>query len=167
MESNGSREVALPMSRRSAIRIGVASGLALASFPADLFGQTPRDSRDMDPHLGAAWEFAVKSSVKCLNGYWVVLYPDDKFAGDPLLLTKPELAMKPQSGTMPVGWGAKAGSIVVGPNAVLRLIHNANNQDANITLLPTEVMADMRVVRTMGGISTWQLFPANKLRPPY
>jgi hypothetical protein len=40
-------------------------------------------------------------------------------------------------------------------------------KDVNITLLPDESMADIRIVGIADGISSWKLFPANKLQPPY
>ena len=36
-----------------------------------------------------------------------------------------------------------------------------------LTLLPDESMADMRTVAITDGTTTWKLYPANKLQPPY
>ena len=68
---------------------------------------------------------------------------------------------------MPRGWGSKAGSIVVGPAAVLRLIHKVNEQDSHITLLPHESMAQVGAIGIADGQSSWKLYPAGDLRPPY
>jgi hypothetical protein len=172
MKSHGAPEIAASISRRTAIGFGVASGLALASFPAeDLLAKTPPglQERDMSPELKAAYTFAIKKDVRCGPGYFAVLYPDDNFAGDPVLIGKPPLLSFPklQAGTMPFGWGAKSGSIVVGPSAVLRLIHKVNDQDVHVTLLPCESMAAMRTVGINDGVSSWKLYPAGDLRPPY
>lgn len=168
MKSNGSPEIALPLSRRAAIGLGVASGLALASFAAeDLLAKAPPKSADMDPHLAAAWKFAMKSGLRAGNGYWAISYSEDKFAGEPLLFTKPSFLPKPQTGAMPNGWGAKAGSIVVGPSAVLRLVHKVNGQDVHVTLLPEEMMSDMRTMGISDGQCSWKLFPVGNLHPPY
>jgi hypothetical protein len=172
MKSNAASETTPPVSRRTAIGFGVASGLALASFPAeDLRGKTPPglQEREMSPELKAAYTFAIKKDVRCGPGYFAVLYPDDNFAGDPVLIGKPPLLSFPklQAGTMPLRWGAKAGSIVVGPSAVLRLVHKVNDQDVHITLLPCESMAAMRTVGINDGVSSWRLYFTGDLRPPY
>jgi len=123
----------------------------------------------LSPELEAAYAFAIKNNWKSGPGYWAVSYSQDNFAGEPLLIGDQHLAtMKPQSGDMPRGWGAKSGSIVVGIRAVLRLVYTVNSQDVHVTLLPGESMAD--VVRTVGiadGVSSWKLFPAGDLKPPY
>jgi len=156
------------INRRTAIGLGVASGLALANVSTEeLLGKSPPSTEIFGQQAAAAWQFATKISYKCAAGYFVVLYSDDNFAGEPLLLTKPELLPKPQSGSMPAGWGAKTGSIVVGPGAVLRLIHKVNDLDAHITLLPGESMADTRTVGIADGASSWKVFPAGNLHPPY
>ena len=123
----------------------------------------------MSPEMKAAFTFAIKKDVRCGPGFFAVLYPEDKFAGDPVLIGKPPLLSfpKPQAGTMPVGWGAKSGSIVVGPSAVLRLIHKVNGQDVHVTLLPCESMAAMRTVGINDAVSSWKLYFAFDLRPPY
>jgi hypothetical protein len=172
MNIEGAPEGAASVSRRTAIGFGVASGLALASLPAeDLLGKTPPSiqERDMSPELKAAYTFAVKKNPLCGPGYFAVLYPDDNFAGDPVLIGKPPLLSFPklQAGTMPPGWGAKSGSIVVGPSAVLRLIHKVNDQDVHITLLPCESMATVRSVGINDGVSSWKLYFAFDMRPPY
>src|SRR4051812_21983316 len=153
MEPNRATETAPPISRRTAIGFGVASGLALASFPAEeMLGKTPPrglQEKDMSPELKAAYLFAIKKDpVHNGPGFWAVAYPDDKFAGDPVLIGKSPLLSfpKPQAGAMPSGWGAKSGSIVAGPSAVLRVVHKVNEQDVHITLLPGESMASMRAL---------------------
>jgi hypothetical protein len=168
MQLNGSPERTPPISRRTAMGFGVASGLALASASTDdAFGKTPFGPPDETPQLKAAFEFAIKSNWKSGPGYWAVSYSDDNFTGEPLLIGNPQLMPKPQSGTMPRGWGSKTGSIVVGPSAVLRLIHKADGQDVHVTLLPYESMADLHTVGITDGASSWKLFPAADLKPPY
>jgi hypothetical protein len=169
MESNRVSEVAARVDRRAVIGFGVASGLALASFPAaDVFGKTQPEAPEKDPQLSAAWFAAVKRDARySTNGLYAALYPENKFAGDPVLIGQPRLITKPDSGTVPNGWGAKAGSIVVGPGAVLRLIHKVNGQDVHVTLLPDESMAEVGTLGITDGLASWKLFPANKLRPPY
>jgi hypothetical protein len=169
MKLNGMPEIASSISRRTAIGLGVASGLAFASFPAeDLLGKTPPTAPDTSPEFKAAYMFAIKKDVfRNGPGFWAVAYPDDKFAGEPVLIGNPVLIPKPQAGAMPRGWGAKAGSIIVGPDAVLRLVHKVNDQDVHVTLLPFESMADVRAMGITDGVSSWKLFPAHKLQPPY
>ena len=168
MGFNGQPERGTSFSRRTAIGLGVASGLALAGVPAeDLLGKTPPSSPDTSPEFKAAYMFAIKKDVfRNGPGFWAVAYPDDKFAGEPVLIGNPVLIPKAQAGAMPRGWGAKAGSIIVGPDAVLRLIHKVNDQDVHVTLLPFESMADMRTTAITDGVSSWKLFPAHKLQPP-
>jgi hypothetical protein len=86
MESIRALEVATPIHRRAAIGLGVASGLALASFPtAEAFGKAPTGNEEKDPHLAAAWFFAIKRDVRySTNGHYAVLYPENTFAGDPV-----------------------------------------------------------------------------------
>jgi hypothetical protein len=167
MKPNREPAKAPSINRRTAIGLGVVSGLALTNVSTEVLGKSPPSAGAVDQHAAAAWQFATKISYKCAAGYFVVLYSDDNFAGEPLLLTKPELLPKPQSGSMPAGWGAKSGSIVVGPGAVLRLIHKVNDLDAHITLLPGESMADTRTVGIADGASSWKVFPAGNLHPPY
>jgi hypothetical protein len=172
MRSHGATETSPHVTRRTAIGLGVASGLALASFPADeLLGKTPHglQERDMSPEMKAAFTFAIKKNPLCGPGFFAVLYPEDHFAGDPVLIGKPPLLSFPklQAGTMPPGWGAKSGSIVVGPSAVLRLIHKVNDQDVHITLLPYESMAAIRTVGINDGASSWKLYFAFDMQPPY
>jgi hypothetical protein len=169
MESKRAPETAPPINRRTALGLGVASGLALASFPAeDLLGKTPFSPPPESPEFKAAYMFAIKKDpLHAGPGFWAVAYPDDKFAGDPVLIGDPVFIPKSQAGTMPRGWGAKAGSIIAGPSAVLRLIHKVNGQDVHVTLLPFESMAEMRAMGIADGVSSWKLFPANKLQPPY
>ena len=124
----------------------------------------------MSPELKAAYMFAIKKNpVRSGPGFWAVAYPDDNFAGDPVLIGKLPLASlpTPQTGAMPPGWGAKAGSIVAGPSAVLRVVHKVNDQDVHVTLLPGESMAAMRALGIVDGVSSWKLYPAFDLRPPY
>jgi hypothetical protein len=155
------------ISRRTAIGFGAASGLGLATFSSkDVLGKVPFH-RELSPELEAACAFAIKSNWKSGPGYWAVAYSDDNFTGEPLLIGNPQLNPKPQSGTMPRGWGAKTGSIVVGVSAVLRLIHNVNGQDVHVTLLPCESLAELRTVAITDGASSWKLFPAHDLKPPY
>jgi hypothetical protein len=143
--------------------------LALASFPtADVFGKTQPDTLEKDPQLSAAFFVAVKRDVRySTNGCYAVLYPENQFAGEAVLIGQPRLITKSDSGTVPNGWGAKAGSLVVGPGAVLRLIHKVNGQDVHVTLLPSESMAEVGTLGIADGVASWKLFPPNKLRPPY
>jgi len=101
------------------------------------------------------------------GGCFAVLFSENKFDGDPIVLGKPRLFAKADAGSVPKGWGAKSGSVVVGPNAVLRLIHKVNNEDVHVTLLPEESMADVATLAIADGTATWKLFVAGKLQPPY
>jgi hypothetical protein len=169
MEPNRVPDVAARVDRRAVIGLGVASGLALASLPtADVFGKTREEVPEKDPQLSAAFFVAVKRDVRySTNGCYAVLYPENQFAGDPVVIGQPRLITKFDSGTVPNGWGAKAGSIVVGQGAVLRLIHKVNGQDVHVTLLPSESMAEVSTLGIADGVASWKLYPANKLRPPY
>src|SRR4029450_8897501 len=111
MIPDGAPAKAPSINRRTAIGLGVASGLALANVSTEVLGKSPPTTGPLDQQAGAAWQFATKISYKCATGYFVVLYSEDNFAGEPQLLTKPELLSKPQSGPMPAGWGAKSGSM--------------------------------------------------------
>ena len=97
----------------------------------------------LSPEFKAAFSFAVKKDFLAGPGHWAVIYPGDAFTGEPVLIGNPKLYPKPQAGTMPAGWGSATGSIVVGPSVVLRLIYKVNGQDAYITLLPYESMAQV------------------------
>ncbi len=172
MKPNETSDVAPSISRRTAIGLGVTSGWALASLSTeDMLAKNLPDApeiRDLSPQFKAAYVFAIKKNpFKNGPGYWAVSYAEDNFTGEPLLIGDPVFIPKPQAGAMPQGWGAKTGSIVVGPDAVLRLVHKVNNEDVHVTLLPYESMADLRTLAITDGISTWKLFPAHKLQPPY
>jgi hypothetical protein len=145
---------------------GIATGLALATGPTNsVMAKAPwsKESREFE----SAYMFAIKQGWRRGPGYWAVIYTGDTFSGEPKLIGAPQLIPKPQAGTMPVGWGAESGSIVVGASAVLRLIHKVNGQDTHITLLPFESMAKIGDVKIAGGQSSWKLYPAGDLRPPY
>jgi hypothetical protein len=153
--------------RRKVMGIGIAAGVALATGPTENAVAKPPAVRDLSPEVKAAFEFAIKKNFKSGPGYWAVAYSDDNFAGEPLLVGTPVFFQKPQEGTMPHGWGSKTGSIVVGPGAVLRLIHRINGQDSHITLLPCESMAQVGAMGIVDGQCSWKLYPAGDLRPPY
>jgi hypothetical protein len=160
-------EASPPISRRKVMGLGFATGVALATGPTkNALGKAP-SVRDLSPEFKAAFEFAVQKSFRSGMGYWAVIYPDDAFTGEPVLIGNPQLRPKPQAGAMPAGWGSATGSIVVGRSAVLRLFHRVNGQDAHITLLPYESMAQVGVIGIVDGKSTWKLYPAGDLRPPY
>ena len=167
MRFDGPPEIVPLFSRRMAIGLGVASGVAFAIASTEkAFGKAP--SGPPDPQLKAASEFAIKSNWKSGPGYWAVCYSGDNFTGEPQLIGDPHLlTQKPQAGTMPRGWGSKTGSIVVGLTPVLRLLHKINGQDLQVTLLPGESMADLRLVGLTDDDWSWKLFPAGNLQPPY
>jgi hypothetical protein len=157
----------VPISRRMIIGGGIATGLAIATGPTKIaMAKGPAES-EWSPEFNAAFEFAIKKTFKSGRGYWAVAYMDDNFAGEPVLIGNPQLMPKPQAGAMPAGWGSKAGSIVVGPATVLRLVHKVNGQDIHITLLPFESMAKVGDIKIADAQSSWKLYPAGNLRPPY
>lgn len=155
------------ISRRTIMRAGVATGVVLGTGSSkNAIAKSPAEP-GWTPEFTAAFDFATKKNFKSSRGYWAVAYPDDNFAGDPFLVGTPVMITKPQAGTMPAGWGSKAGSIVVGPATVLRLIHKVNGQDSHVTLLPWESMAQIGAIGIVDGQSSWKLYPAGDLRPPY
>jgi len=156
------------ISRRKVMGVGIATGLALAVAPTNnVMAKAPWAKPDESPEFESAYMFAIKQGWKRGPGYWAVIYTGDTFTGEPKLIGDAQLIPKPQAGTMPLGWGAESGSIVVGPSAVLRLIHKVNGQDTHITLLPRESMAKIRDIKIADGQSSWKLYPAGDLRPPY
>lgn len=160
------------VSRRELVGLGIASGVALvAGATTEAVAKAPWErefwATDLGPEYNAAFQFAIKNNFKSGPGFWAVAYPEDNFAGDPVLIGKPVLMPKPATGTMPGGWGAKAGSIVVGSGVVLRLVHTVNGQDTHVTLLPCESMAQVAGLGIADGQPTWKLYPAGDLRPPY
>jgi hypothetical protein len=146
---------------------GIATGLAIAIGPTNNAMAKAPSKRKESSEFEAAYMFAIKQSFLAGPGYWAVIYAGDNFTGEPTLIGKPKLNMKPQTGTMPLGWGAESGSIVVGASAVLRLIHKVNGRDKHITLLPFESMAKVGDIKIADGQSSWKLYPAGDLRPPY
>jgi hypothetical protein len=156
----------VPISRRQVMEAGIATGLALATGATNnVMAKAPWSHES--PEFESAYMFAIKQGWRRGPGYWAVIYAGDTFTGEPKLIGDPQLIPKPQSGTMPLGWGAKSGSIVVGASAVLRLIHKVNGQDTHITLLPYESMAKVGDFKIVDGQSSWKLYPAGDLRPPY
>jgi hypothetical protein len=155
-----------PISRRKVMGAGIATGLALATGSTNsVMAKAPWSHES--PEFESAYMFAIKQGWRRGPGYWAVIYAGDTFTGEPKVIGDPQLIPKPQAGTMPLGWGAESGSIVVGPSAVLRLIHKVNGQDTHITLLPYESMAKIRDIKIADGQSSWKLYPAGDLRPPY
>ena len=158
----------VPIGRRTVMGVGIATGLALATGPANnVMAKAPWKKPDESPECEAAYMFAIKQGWRRGPGYWAVIYTGDTFTGEPKLIGDAQLMPKPQAGTMPLGWGAESGSIVVGPSAVLRLIHKVNGHDTHITLLPFESMAKVGDIKVADGQSSWKLYPARELRPPY
>jgi hypothetical protein len=145
---------------------GIATSLVLASGATnDAFAKAPWSHES--PEAEAAYMFAIKQGWRRGPGYWAVIYTGDTYTGEPKLIGDAQLIPKPQSGTMPPGWGAESGSIVAGPSAVLRLIHKVNGQDTHITLLPGESLAKVGDLKIADGQPTWKLYPAGDLKPPY
>ena len=155
------------MNRRSVVCLGIATGAALAAGSTENAWAKGPAVRDMSPEFKAAYEFAIQKSFKSGPGFWAVAYSEDNFAGEPLLVGAPVLLPKPQAGSMPRGWGAKAGSIVVGAGAVLRLVHRVDGRDSHVTLLPCESMAQVGDMGYVDGEISWKLYPDGDLRPPY
>src|SRR6187551_1569013 len=107
-----------PISRRTIVGVGIATGLALAaSATSDALAKAPWSHEG--PEFEAAYMFAIKQGWRRGPGYWAVIYTGDSFTGEPKLIGDAQLIPKPQSGAMPVGWGVETGSIVVGASAVL------------------------------------------------
>jgi hypothetical protein len=156
----------IPISRRKVMGAGIATGLALTTGSSNsVMAKAPWEHQG--PEYESAFNFAIKQSWRCGQGYWAVIYAGDTFTGKPKLIGDPPLIPKPQEGTMPLGWGTEAGSIVVGAAAVLRLFHKINGQDTHITLLPFESMAKVGDIKIPDGQSSWKLYPVRDLRPPY
>ncbi len=155
------------ISRRTVMGLGFATTVAIAAGSTkNALAKAPSE-RDLSPEFKAAFSFAVKKDFLAGPGHWAVIYPGDAFTGEPVLIGNPKLYPKPQAGTMPAGWGSATGSIVVGPSVVLRLIYKVNGQDAYITLLPYESMAQVGAIGIADGQSSWKLYLAADLRPPY
>jgi hypothetical protein len=156
----------VPISRRHIMGAGIATGLALATGPSNnVVAKAPWSHESAE--FESAYMFAIKQGWRCGQGYWAVIYTGDTFTGEPKLIGDPPLIPKRQAGTMPLGWGAESGSIVVGASAVLRLIHKVDGQDTHITLLPFESMAKISGIKIADGQSSWKLYPAGDLKPPY
>ncbi|BBO36242.1 hypothetical protein PLANPX_5854 [Lacipirellula parvula] len=113
------------------------------------------------PALLAAMKLAVKANPKNKNGVWAVLYKDNNYGGKPLLIDDAGQT------TMPNGWDDEATSAIAGPNAVFRLFHKAGYQSAHITLLPGEEISNLKLVGIHDGGSSYKLWDANALTPPY
>jgi hypothetical protein len=160
------------VSRRNALGVGIATGVLFAIDPAkDAVAKSPFES-DLSPESKAAFDFAIAQNWKSGPGFYAVAYTEDNFGGDPLLVGTPAFMQKPQTGTMPDGWGSKAGSIVVGAGAVLRLFHKVDGRkvdgrESHTTLLPGESLAQVNPLGIGAGACSWKLYPAGDLRPPY
>jgi hypothetical protein len=157
----------VPISRRKVIGAGIATGLALSTGQSNIvMAKVPWKPED-SPEYDSAFDFVIKQNWRAGPGYWAVIYAGDSYTGQPTLIGEPRLMPKPQAGTIPVGWGAQSGSIVVGSSAVLRLFHKVDGQDTHITLLPFEQLAKVDALKITDGQSSWKLYPAGELRPPY
>jgi hypothetical protein len=149
------------VTRRLAIGTGVVGGLAIVtgSFEAAIAQQASNPQRSR--FFVAAQQAAIQRDPRCSNGVWAVLYKDNNFGGQSLVITNP------QATTMPNGWDDEATSGIVGPRAVLRLFHRNNFQDTHITLLPGEEVAHFGPIRIHDGASSYKLWAVNALQPPY
>ncbi len=157
----------VPISRRVALGAGFATGLVLATGTTQSVSAKIPWKPEESPEYAVAFDFVIKQNWRAGPGYWAVIYAGDSFKGKPTLIGDPQLMPKAQAGTVPIGWGAESGSIVVGASAVLRLFHKIDGQDTHITLLPFEQFAKVDTFKLTDGQSSWKLYPAGELRPPY
>lgn len=160
-------ELLTMMSRRKAMGLGIASGVVIAADSTESAMAKGPFEPSWGPEYKAAFDFVIQQNWKGGVGIWAVAYSEDNFAGEPFLVGTPAFRQKTQAGEMPRGWGATAGSIVVGSGTVLRLFHQVSGQEARITLLPCESIASASAMGIVDGQSNWKLYPTGDLRPPY